>query len=155
MPIHWVKSPRTLEGKKLKSQKFQLCTSKVCWRFTWDIGNCVLGLWLGTINFQAFSKDHINQHNKAFTITMLSWSVLEFGRLMGSKLSNAKSATCWATDYLLQASAHHICSSIKCECFVSWWCICLLGLYIIEAWLKLCKLSYGRGQKIWQHHNYL
>ena len=42
----------------------------------------------------------------AFTTTMLSWSVVEFGRFMGSELSNAKTAIRWATDYLLKATAH-------------------------------------------------
>ncbi|GLJ50976.1 hypothetical protein SUGI_1085700 [Cryptomeria japonica] len=42
----------------------------------------------------------------AFTITMLSWSVLEFGGYMGSDLSNAKTAIRWGTDYLLKATAH-------------------------------------------------
>ncbi|KAF9622184.1 hypothetical protein IFM89_030042 [Coptis chinensis] len=42
----------------------------------------------------------------AFTTTMLSWSVLEFGGLMKSELQNAKEAIRWATDYLLKATAH-------------------------------------------------
>lgn len=42
----------------------------------------------------------------AFTTTMLSWSVLEFGGLMGSELANSKVAIRWATDYLLKATAH-------------------------------------------------
>ncbi|KAK4779827.1 hypothetical protein SAY87_015933 [Trapa incisa] len=42
----------------------------------------------------------------AFTTTMLSWSVLEFGGLMKSELPNAKEAIRWATDYLLKATAH-------------------------------------------------
>lgn len=42
----------------------------------------------------------------AFTATMLSWSVLEFGGLMGGELGNAKEAIRWATDYLLKATAH-------------------------------------------------
>ena len=42
----------------------------------------------------------------AFTTTMLSWSVLEFGGFMGSELANAKTAIRWATDYLLKATAH-------------------------------------------------
>eukprot|EP00253_Pinus_taeda_P030468 PITA_30468 len=41
----------------------------------------------------------------AFTTTMLAWSVLEFGDLMGEELENAKSAIRWATDYLLKATA--------------------------------------------------
>ncbi|EXB33531.1 Endoglucanase 17 [Morus notabilis] len=42
----------------------------------------------------------------AFTTTMLSWSVIEFGGLMKSELGNAKEAIRWATDYLLKATAH-------------------------------------------------
>ncbi|MFS7942307.1 putative cellulase [Helianthus anomalus] len=41
----------------------------------------------------------------AFTTTMLSWSVLEFGGLMKGELGNAKEAIRWATDYLLKATA--------------------------------------------------
>ena len=41
----------------------------------------------------------------AFTTTMLSWSVLEFGGKMKSELGNAKTAIRWATDYLLKATA--------------------------------------------------
>ncbi|KZV47145.1 endoglucanase 17 [Dorcoceras hygrometricum] len=42
----------------------------------------------------------------AFTTTMLSWSVIEFGGLMKGELQNAKAAIRWATDYLLKATAH-------------------------------------------------
>ncbi|XP_062021686.1 endoglucanase 17 [Rosa rugosa] len=42
----------------------------------------------------------------AFTTTMLSWSVIEFGGLMKGELQNAKEAIRWATDYLLKATAH-------------------------------------------------
>lgn len=41
----------------------------------------------------------------AFTTTMLSWSVIEFGGLMKNELGNAKTAIRWATDYLLKATA--------------------------------------------------
>ncbi|KAK9076560.1 hypothetical protein SSX86_004894 [Deinandra increscens subsp. villosa] len=41
----------------------------------------------------------------AFTTTMLSWSVLEFGGMMKGELGNAKEAIRWATDYLLKATA--------------------------------------------------
>ena len=41
----------------------------------------------------------------AFTTTMLSWSVLEFGGMMKVELRNAKEAIRWATDYLLKATA--------------------------------------------------
>ncbi|XP_068634202.1 endoglucanase 1-like [Aristolochia californica] len=40
----------------------------------------------------------------AFTITMLSWSVIEFGSLMPKELDNAKTAIRWGTDYLLKAA---------------------------------------------------
>ncbi|XP_059068736.1 endoglucanase 17-like [Cryptomeria japonica] len=42
----------------------------------------------------------------AFTTTMLSWSVLEFGGFMSSDISNAKTAICSATYYHLRAIAH-------------------------------------------------
>ncbi|PON65855.1 Glycoside hydrolase [Parasponia andersonii] len=42
----------------------------------------------------------------AFTTTMLSWSVIEFGGLMNGELENAKEAIRWGTDYLLKATAH-------------------------------------------------
>ncbi|KAL4036455.1 hypothetical protein IC575_005196 [Cucumis melo] len=42
----------------------------------------------------------------AFTTTMLSWSILEFGGLMKGELQNAKQTISWATDYLLKATVH-------------------------------------------------
>ncbi|XP_057813379.2 endoglucanase 17-like [Cryptomeria japonica] len=42
----------------------------------------------------------------AFTITMLSWSVIEFGQHMGSELNNARTAIRWGTDYLLKTTAY-------------------------------------------------
>ncbi|KMT06018.1 hypothetical protein BVRB_7g163480 [Beta vulgaris subsp. vulgaris] len=42
----------------------------------------------------------------AFTTTMLSWSVIEFGGLMREELQHAKQAVRWGTDYLLKATAH-------------------------------------------------
>ncbi|GAB4829939.1 hypothetical protein Ancab_019585 [Ancistrocladus abbreviatus] len=42
----------------------------------------------------------------AFTTTMLSWSVIEFGGLMKGELQNAREAIRWATDYFLKATAH-------------------------------------------------
>ncbi|GAB2274229.1 Esterase/lipase/thioesterase [Dionaea muscipula] len=41
----------------------------------------------------------------AFTTTLLSWSVIEFGSFMGEQISNASTAIRWATDYLLKAAA--------------------------------------------------
>ncbi|KAI7756371.1 hypothetical protein M8C21_026137, partial [Ambrosia artemisiifolia] len=41
----------------------------------------------------------------AFTTTMLAWSVIDFGRLMGAELGNAIKAVKWGTDYLLKATA--------------------------------------------------
>ncbi|CAL1361697.1 unnamed protein product [Linum trigynum] len=41
----------------------------------------------------------------AFTTTMLSWSVIEFGGMMKGELPHAKQAIRWATDYLLKATA--------------------------------------------------
>ncbi|XP_077234386.1 endoglucanase 8-like [Tasmannia lanceolata] len=40
----------------------------------------------------------------AFSTTVLAWSVLEFGDLMGEEEGNAKNAVRWATDYLLKAT---------------------------------------------------
>ncbi|CAH9106558.1 unnamed protein product, partial [Cuscuta europaea] len=40
----------------------------------------------------------------AFTITLLSWSVIEFGEAMGNEIEHAKDAIGWGTDYLLKAS---------------------------------------------------
>lgn len=42
----------------------------------------------------------------AFTATMLSWSVIEFGGMMKSELQHAREAIRWATDYLLKATNH-------------------------------------------------
>ncbi|KAL7132284.1 hypothetical protein ABFS83_12G062600 [Erythranthe nasuta] len=43
----------------------------------------------------------------AFTTTLLSWSVIDFGRNMGGgELGNAVRAVKWGTDYLLKATAH-------------------------------------------------
>ncbi|XP_021910006.1 endoglucanase 8 [Carica papaya] len=41
----------------------------------------------------------------AFTTTLLSWSIIDFGRNMGPELKNAVKAVKWATDYLLKATA--------------------------------------------------
>ncbi|XP_059451205.1 endoglucanase 8-like [Corylus avellana] len=41
----------------------------------------------------------------AFSTTMLAWSVLEFGKFMGSDLSHALDAIRWATDYFLKATS--------------------------------------------------
>ncbi|KAL2518804.1 Endoglucanase 8 [Abeliophyllum distichum] len=41
----------------------------------------------------------------AFTITMLSWSIIDFGRNMGGELGNAVRAVKWGTNYLLKATA--------------------------------------------------
>ncbi|CAH9092705.1 unnamed protein product [Cuscuta epithymum] len=40
----------------------------------------------------------------AFTITLLSWGVIEFGDLMGDQKKYAEEAIAWGTDYLLKAS---------------------------------------------------
>ncbi|EPS73295.1 hypothetical protein M569_01458 [Genlisea aurea] len=42
----------------------------------------------------------------AFTATLLSWSIIDFGRNMGGELGNALRAVKWATDYLLKTTAH-------------------------------------------------
>ncbi|KAJ7942915.1 Endoglucanase, partial [Quillaja saponaria] len=41
----------------------------------------------------------------AFTTTMLSWSIIDFGKNMGPELKNAVKSVRWATDYLLKATA--------------------------------------------------
>nr|CAA67156.1 endo-1,4-beta-glucanase [Arabidopsis thaliana] len=41
----------------------------------------------------------------AFTTTMLSWSIIDFGKTMGPELRNAVKAVKWGTDYLLKATA--------------------------------------------------
>ncbi|OMO85840.1 Glycoside hydrolase, family 9 [Corchorus capsularis] len=41
----------------------------------------------------------------AFSITMLAWSVLEFGQTMGSDLQHAMEAIQWGTDYFLKATS--------------------------------------------------
>ncbi|XP_027911709.1 endoglucanase 8-like [Vigna unguiculata] len=40
----------------------------------------------------------------AFTTTMLAWSVVEFGDLMGSELKNALDAIRWGSDYFMKAT---------------------------------------------------
>lgn len=40
----------------------------------------------------------------AFTTTMLSWSVIDFGKTMGPELENGVKAIRWGTDYLLKAT---------------------------------------------------
>ncbi|CAN1177903.1 Endoglucanase 1 [Linum perenne] len=40
----------------------------------------------------------------AFTTTLLSWSVIEFGSSMGDQMENVQSAIRWSTDYLLKAA---------------------------------------------------
>ncbi|VFQ59806.1 unnamed protein product [Cuscuta campestris] len=42
----------------------------------------------------------------AFTITLLSWSVLEYRNSMGDQRQYAEEAIRWGTDYLLKAAAH-------------------------------------------------
>ncbi|XP_073315265.1 endoglucanase 8-like [Primulina huaijiensis] len=44
----------------------------------------------------------------AFTATLLSWSIIDFGRNMrvAGELNNAVASLKWATDYLLKATAH-------------------------------------------------
>lgn len=41
----------------------------------------------------------------AFSVTLLSWSVIDFGRNMRGELSNVLKAVRWGTDYLLKATA--------------------------------------------------
>ncbi|GFP86721.1 endoglucanase 6 [Phtheirospermum japonicum] len=39
----------------------------------------------------------------AFTVTMMSWSILEYGKQMGGELGHALDAVKWGTDYLIKA----------------------------------------------------
>ncbi|KAK9276384.1 hypothetical protein L1049_005917 [Liquidambar formosana] len=41
----------------------------------------------------------------AFTTTLLSWSIIDFGKNMGPELKNAVKAVKWGTDYLLKVTA--------------------------------------------------
>lgn len=41
----------------------------------------------------------------AFTVTLLSWSVIEFGQSMDSDLQHALEAIRWGTDYFLKATS--------------------------------------------------
>ncbi|KAK7312078.1 hypothetical protein VNO77_35645 [Canavalia gladiata] len=43
----------------------------------------------------------------AFTTTMLAWSVVEFGDLMGSELQHALEAIRWGSNYFLKATQKH------------------------------------------------
>lgn len=40
----------------------------------------------------------------AFTTTLLSWSVIEFGSSMAEQIEDARAAIRWSTDYLLKAA---------------------------------------------------
>uniref|UniRef100_J3KZ84 Endoglucanase n=1 Tax=Oryza brachyantha TaxID=4533 RepID=J3KZ84_ORYBR len=42
----------------------------------------------------------------AFSMTMLAWSVVEFGGLMKGELQHARDAVRWGSDYLLKATSH-------------------------------------------------
>lgn len=92
----------------------------------------------------------------AFTTTMLSWSVIEFGGLMKGELQNAKTAIRWATDYLLKATVHpdiiYVQVSILCSAFSIW----NVGDHNNDFWVCFCRLVMqtriilvGRDQKIW------
>ena len=40
----------------------------------------------------------------AYTTTMLSWSVIEYGKKLGPQVAEARAAIRWATDYLLKCA---------------------------------------------------
>ncbi|KAK6930625.1 Glycoside hydrolase family 9, partial [Dillenia turbinata] len=42
----------------------------------------------------------------AFSVTMLGWSVIEFGKDMGSDYQHALDAIRWGTDYFLKCTKH-------------------------------------------------
>lgn len=71
----------------------------------------------------------------AFTTTMLSWSVIEFGGVMKGELQNAREAIRWATDYLLKATAkpNTIYVQVFFSCFFSPLSI-LLCVFIFLRW---------------------
>ena len=102
----------------------------------------------------------------AFTTTMLSWSVIEFGGLMKSELPNAKEAIRWATDYLLKATAHpdtiyvQVCSLsvLHCHFFYCLFCfLAIMSFWVLVAafghicrWVMLTRITLvGRDLKTW------
>jgi hypothetical protein len=58
----------------------------------------------------------------AFSMTMLAWSVVEFGGLMKGELQHAREAVRWGADYLLKATAHpdtiYVQASLALLCFL-------------------------------------
>lgn len=55
----------------------------------------------------------------AFTVTMMSWSILEYGNQLGasSELGHAMDAVKWGTDYLVKAhpQPHVLYGEVLCE----------------------------------------
>jgi len=77
----------------------------------------------------------------AFTTTMLSWSVLEFGGLMKGELQNAREAIRWATDYLLKATAHPDTIYVQ-VCSLEFLCILQFYAHCWEIpWTGICTLD--------------
>ncbi|MQL87864.1 hypothetical protein Taro_020420 [Colocasia esculenta] len=63
-------------------------------------------LWVDLVGGYYDAGDNIKfGFPMAFTTTVLSWSIVEFGRYMGPQLPYARDAVRWATDYLLKATA--------------------------------------------------
>jgi hypothetical protein len=102
----------------------------------------------------------------AFTTTMLSWSVIEFGGLMKGELQNAKDAIRWATDYLLKATAHpdtiyvQVCSLYSVFSHICLFCVSSNGFFgvlsaalgIFGRWVMLTRtMLVGRDLKTWIH----
>lgn len=70
----------------------------------------------------------------AFTTTMLSWSVIEFGGLMKGELQNAREAIRWATDYLLKATAKPNTIYVQVFFFPASPLSILLSVFIFLRW---------------------
>lgn len=95
----------------------------------------------------------------AFTTTMLSWSVIEFGGLMKGELQHAKEAIKWGSDYLLKATAHPDTIYVQVQHFQTQ---DLSVRYIYVRWdsdfLICCRWEMpvritpvGKGPRIWIH----
>lgn len=69
----------------------------------------------------------------AFTTTMLSWSVIEFGGMMKGELQHAKDAIRWATDYLLKATAHPNTIYVQVSLFLCF------SLFLVFFLCKCCE----------------
>lgn len=78
----------------------------------------------------------------AFTTTMLSWSVIEFGGLMKGELQNAREAIRWATDYLLKATAHPDTIYVQVS-FLLLKCLSFFFSVCVKIWFCLWEKNGG------------